>query len=261
MFKIVFRDSSLNPKQLFLFCLLWLSSANIAKTLVWKTWIWVKLWRHRQRTPNTNDHHMPLNDPPWKCSACAIENVPRKVGEASPAGCTHEKAAHEVGKGPSGVTTSPTLLCLVLVWIQHNYQRLMKIVRYSLSLPTLPAALPWEGGCESGCSGHYSAIFATNAALVAWQRMLHWWHVNGSAVPNSSLHHYFQARDCTDCQHRFESLGSARDRIQSTNFIKACLTNCVVCTYPVEIYELQTKYFIFFCNTSIMTSQVLLCNV
>jgi len=28
MFKIVFRDSSLYLKQLFLFCLLWLSSAN-----------------------------------------------------------------------------------------------------------------------------------------------------------------------------------------------------------------------------------------
>jgi len=27
MFKIVFRDSSLYPKQLFLFCLLWLISA------------------------------------------------------------------------------------------------------------------------------------------------------------------------------------------------------------------------------------------
>ena len=25
-----------------------------------KTWI----WRHKQRTPNTNGHHMPLNDPP-----------------------------------------------------------------------------------------------------------------------------------------------------------------------------------------------------
>jgi len=28
MFKIVFRDSSLYPKQLFLFCLLWLISAS-----------------------------------------------------------------------------------------------------------------------------------------------------------------------------------------------------------------------------------------
>jgi len=38
--KIVFCDSSLYPKQLLWFCLLWLISANFAKTLVWKTWIW-----------------------------------------------------------------------------------------------------------------------------------------------------------------------------------------------------------------------------
>jgi len=37
MFKFVFRDSSFYPKQLSLFCLLWLISVNIAKTLVWKT--------------------------------------------------------------------------------------------------------------------------------------------------------------------------------------------------------------------------------
>ena len=55
LFTIVFRDSSLYPKELSLFCLLWLISAQFAKTLVWKTWIDVKLWRHKQRTPNTND--------------------------------------------------------------------------------------------------------------------------------------------------------------------------------------------------------------
>jgi len=25
----------------------------------------VNLWRHKQRTPNTNDQHMPLNEPPY----------------------------------------------------------------------------------------------------------------------------------------------------------------------------------------------------
>jgi len=33
-------------------------SRNFAKTLVWKHANVVKLWRHKQRTPNTNDHHM-----------------------------------------------------------------------------------------------------------------------------------------------------------------------------------------------------------
>jgi len=39
-------------------------STNFAKTLVWKHEYDVKLWRHKQRTLNTNDHHMPLNETP-----------------------------------------------------------------------------------------------------------------------------------------------------------------------------------------------------
>jgi len=39
-------------------------STNVAKTLVWKHGNDVKLWRHKQRTPNTNDHHMTLNQSP-----------------------------------------------------------------------------------------------------------------------------------------------------------------------------------------------------
>jgi len=29
-----------------------------------ETWNDVKLWRHKQRTPNTNDHHMTLKQTP-----------------------------------------------------------------------------------------------------------------------------------------------------------------------------------------------------
>jgi len=32
--------------------------------LVWKQDYDVILWRHKQRTPNTNDYPMPLNEPP-----------------------------------------------------------------------------------------------------------------------------------------------------------------------------------------------------
>jgi len=46
-------------------------STNFAKTLVWKHEYDVKLWRHKDRTPHTNDHHMPLNEHPWKFSAYA----------------------------------------------------------------------------------------------------------------------------------------------------------------------------------------------
>jgi len=39
-------------------------STNFAKTLVWKHEYDVKLSRHKQRRPNTNDHHMLLNENP-----------------------------------------------------------------------------------------------------------------------------------------------------------------------------------------------------
>jgi len=35
-----------------------------AKTLVWKHEYDVRLWRHKQRTPNTNVHHMPMTETP-----------------------------------------------------------------------------------------------------------------------------------------------------------------------------------------------------
>jgi len=41
-------------------------STNFAKELVWKHEYDVKLWRHKDTTPGTNDHHMPLNETPMK---------------------------------------------------------------------------------------------------------------------------------------------------------------------------------------------------
>jgi len=39
-------------------------STNYAKMLVWKDEYDVKLWRHKERTANANDHHMPLIETP-----------------------------------------------------------------------------------------------------------------------------------------------------------------------------------------------------
>jgi len=39
-------------------------STNFAKSLVWKHEYDARLWRHKDRTPQTNDHHMPLNETP-----------------------------------------------------------------------------------------------------------------------------------------------------------------------------------------------------
>jgi len=47
-------------------------ATNFAKTLVCKHEYDVKLGRHKEHTPNANDHHMPLNEPPpLKISAYA----------------------------------------------------------------------------------------------------------------------------------------------------------------------------------------------
>ena len=62
MFKIVFRHSSLYAKQLSLFCLLWLISANFAKTLVWKTWIWRQIMTSQTTHTNYKWHHTPRNE-------------------------------------------------------------------------------------------------------------------------------------------------------------------------------------------------------
>ena len=43
---------------------------NFAKTLVWKQEYDVQLWRHKERTPNANDQHMPLNEPPHETIFC-----------------------------------------------------------------------------------------------------------------------------------------------------------------------------------------------
>jgi len=53
-------------------------STNFAKALVWKHAYDVKLRRHKQRAPNTIDHHMPLNEPPHEnflCSPLATHTI------------------------------------------------------------------------------------------------------------------------------------------------------------------------------------------
>jgi len=55
MFKIVFRDSSLYSKQMCLSCVLWLISANFAKTLVWKAWIWRQIMMSQTTHTKCND--------------------------------------------------------------------------------------------------------------------------------------------------------------------------------------------------------------
>ena len=69
-------------------------STNFAKTLVWKQYYDVKSWRHKQRTTNTNDYPMSLNEnPPWKFSAYATVVWT----------CLNRSAASQVRNGVTGI--------------------------------------------------------------------------------------------------------------------------------------------------------------
>ena len=55
-----------------------ITSSNFAKTLVWKLGNDVKLRRHKQRTPNTNDHHMTFDQtPPWNFLRTPLNSRPK----------------------------------------------------------------------------------------------------------------------------------------------------------------------------------------
>ena len=79
-------------------------STNFAKTLVWKHEYDVTLWRHRDTTPETNDHHMPLNETtPWKFSAYATVRENSRFWRAKP-------LHYPCFAGFGGTTISPNFL-------------------------------------------------------------------------------------------------------------------------------------------------------
>jgi len=59
--------------------------------------------------------------------------MPRKNSGGKSCWLHPRESGPEVVQGPGGVTTSPTLLGLVLVWSQQNYLRLLLTVRYFVS--------------------------------------------------------------------------------------------------------------------------------
>ena len=79
-------------------------STNFAKTSVWKHAFDVKLWRHKQRTPNTNDHHMPLNETPHMKIFCVrswwcLKNLNfRELFRKHVASCTTPNVMESLGK-------------------------------------------------------------------------------------------------------------------------------------------------------------------
>ena len=70
----------------------------------------------------------------------AMNTIPRVVRQVL---LLHPwESSPTVNQGPDDVITSLTLLGLVLVWSQRNYQRLSKIMRYSEVQTCCPCDLP-----------------------------------------------------------------------------------------------------------------------
>ena len=63
--------------------------------------------------------------------ACFL-NVPGKIGEGRPVGwaCTHRKATQRSSRDHVRWLHLPNLLGPILLFSQHNYQRMLKTVRY-----------------------------------------------------------------------------------------------------------------------------------
>jgi len=101
-------------------------STNFAKTLVWKRGNDVKLWRHKQRKPNTNGHHMTLNQPPPMKIFCVRHWLPHKLCRFTPNLCNlhallfqhlySEFFQHTVWNGPTSKT----------VWMQRRQKNWKK---------------------------------------------------------------------------------------------------------------------------------------
>jgi len=49
-------------------------SKNLAKTLDLKREFYVAVWRHKQGTPNNNDHHTPLKIASWSWTFRRIQS-------------------------------------------------------------------------------------------------------------------------------------------------------------------------------------------
>ena len=58
------------------------------------------------------------------------ENIPEKIGEASPVGYSHGKRPRSRSRARRRYYISDLVWSRLFVWSQQNYQRLLKIVRY-----------------------------------------------------------------------------------------------------------------------------------
>ena len=64
MVYIQFNDTQIKGSACRPIYIAYIMSKKFAKTLVCRHDYGAKLWRHKERTPNTNDHHMPPIETP-----------------------------------------------------------------------------------------------------------------------------------------------------------------------------------------------------
>ena len=147
-------------------------STNFAKTLVWNPEYDVKLWRHKQRTPNTNDHHIPLTETPhenflrtplcWMThsavfvAAAALQNkFPLSNKFLRNPGSMQKIYAHGFLVKSFGGCCRSTVLMAASCWPSSNCILAQKIVFVSTGLNHNRAALVLDS--DNGVCCHHSS--------------------------------------------------------------------------------------------------------
>ena len=90
-------------------------------------------------------NHFSESRHPTNIGSATCPECPTKDGRGKSCRLNPRECGPEVVQGAGGVTTSPTLLGPVLVWSQHNYQKLLLTVTWGISSPpgaAAPANLP-----------------------------------------------------------------------------------------------------------------------
>ena len=134
-------------------------STNFAKTLVWKQDYDVILWRHKQRTPNTNDYPMPLNETPPMKSFC-VRHWARRLGN-----CRQTKNTTRTN------LKNPTRVCAFLIkyvylynFIRFNDMAVIKIrTLHKWFLLTKSTSTGFSTGYKKGCSKFIVGLLRKNS--------------------------------------------------------------------------------------------------
>ena len=187
MFKIVFRNSSLYPKQLSLFCLLWLISANFAEKFIFEN----KNMTSQTTYTKYKWHNTPLNEtPPWKFSAYATDQNCQLE-------CTKCWLVLVVGAYHSHSRTLQ-FHAFYEVWFTARFDVLFKSL---VTKTTINIFLHIFALCKSYKSFqcYWASCLHTHPYQnVHWYPLTRWW-MHPSNIPCWPLHTYPSSLQCNFC--------------------------------------------------------------